>query len=306
MNDIQIGHHGHPANPSITNTKSQIIRHADLEPQWHVPGAKEPGFIRYLINWVGGPDGHINPNKRAAALSHEVVVGLMNLPVGQKQKGIHYHSVAEIYIILRGELEGYDANGHITRAGPLDCMYIPAGVPHGVRNCGTEDVDLIWVHDGIEKVGTSVYLWDGQAPDTPQVGDISIIPFKTLQPSYDLPRAREIEFMRWVVNWVGGPEGYDNFNRPVAFESDKVAIGMTFLQPGQKSVPHRLLDGEVYVVMQGKAILNLGSRNLEISKLDGAYIAPGQVHSVRNHGEHPLYLMWVHERPQVEGATRYF
>jgi hypothetical protein len=40
----------------------------------------------------------------------------MNLPVGQKQNGIHYHSVVEINF-LRGELDGYDANGLISHAG---------------------------------------------------------------------------------------------------------------------------------------------------------------------------------------------
>ncbi|KAL4939245.1 RmlC-like cupin domain-containing protein [Aspergillus oleicola] len=290
----------------MTTTESRIIRYSDLEPQWHIPGAKEPGFIRYLISWVGGPPGYVNPNKEAAALSKEVVVGLMNLPVGQKQKGIHYHSVAEIYVILRGELEGYDGNGHITKAGPLDCMYIPAGVPHGVRNCGTEDCDLIWIHDGIEKIGTSVYYMDGEVPDTPQVDEISIIPFSKLEPNYSCPRAKEIEFVRWVVNWVGGREGFDNFNRDVAVASDRVAIGMTVITPGQKSVPHCLQDGGVYVVMRGKALLNLGKGNREIGKLDGAYIAAGQVHSLRNHGEEPLYIMWVHERPQAMGSTQYY
>ncbi|KAL2823608.1 RmlC-like cupin domain-containing protein [Aspergillus cavernicola] len=290
----------------MTSTKSQIIRYSDLEPQWHVPGAKEPGFIRYLISWVGGPPGYVNPNKDTAAISREVVVGLMNLPMGQKQKGIHYHSVAEIYIILRGELEGYDGTGHITRAGPLDCMYIPAGVPHGVRNCGTEDCDLIWIHDGIEKIGTSVYYMDGEVPGTAQLDEISIIPFNELEANYSCPRAKEVEFMRWVVNWVGGPDGFDNFNRRVGVVSDRVAIGTTVLPPGQKSVPYCLQDGEVYVVLRGKALLNLGGENREMGKLDGAYIAAGQIHSVRNHGEEPLYLMWVHERPQAIGSTRYY
>ncbi|KAL3474472.1 RmlC-like cupin domain-containing protein [Aspergillus californicus] len=290
----------------MTSTKTKIIRYSDLEPQWHVPGAKEPGFIRYLISWVGGPPGYVNPNKDVAAISQEVVVGLMNLPMGQKQKGIHYHSVAEIYIILRGELEGYDGTGHITRAGPLDCMYIPAGVPHGVRNRGTGDCDLIWIHDGIEKIGTSVYYMDGEVPDTPQVDEISVIPFNELEPNYSCPRAKEIEFMRWVVNWVGGPDGFDNFNRGVGVVSDRVAIGTTVLPPGQKSVPYCLQDGEIYVVLRGKALLNLGAGDREMGTLDGAYIAAGQIHSVRNHGEEPLYLMWVHERPQGIGSMRYY
>lgn len=42
---------------TINRTEAEIIRWNDLEPQWHVPGAKEPGFMRYLVSWVGGPKG---------------------------------------------------------------------------------------------------------------------------------------------------------------------------------------------------------------------------------------------------------
>jgi len=288
-----------------TAAAAEIIRYIDLEPQWHVPGAKEPGFMRYLINWTGGPAGHINPNRGTAVVSQNTVVGLMNLPVGQRQKGLHYHSVCEIYIILRGNLEGYDGRGHITRAGPLDCMVIPAGVPHGVRNCGTVDCDLIWVHDGIEKIGTSVYYMDGIVTGPPQVDDITIVNFLDLEPSYASHRAKEIGHMRWSVSWVAGPDGHENFNPGFAALSDKVAIGMTVLQPGQKSVPHAHGDAEVYVVMGGKAVINLGDGNKEITKLDGVFIPPGNIHGVRNHGEEPLYLMWVHEKPQKVGSTTY-
>jgi hypothetical protein len=38
---------------------AEIIHWKDLEPKWHVPGAKEPGFMRYLVNWVGGPKGSL-------------------------------------------------------------------------------------------------------------------------------------------------------------------------------------------------------------------------------------------------------
>jgi len=277
---------------------SEIIRYRNLEPQWHVPGAKEPGFMRWLISWVGGPPGYVNPSKGAACISEKTVVGLMNMPVGQRQKGLHYHSVAEIYVVIKGELEGYDGKGQLHRAGPLDCIYIPAGVPHGVRNCGTEDCELIWVHDGIEKIGTSVYYFDGVVTGPPQVEEISVINFIDLEPSYSVHRAKEIEYMRWVINWVGGLSGYENHNRGIAAESEKVAIGMTVLQPGQKVFPHAHEDAEIYVVLRGKGLINLGHGNQEIQRLDGVYLPSCFEHGFRNHGEDPLYLMWVHERPQ--------
>jgi mannose-6-phosphate isomerase-like protein (cupin superfamily) len=254
---------------SILNRVSmaEIIRYRDLEPARHVPGAKEPGFMRWLITWVGGPAGHINTNRDVAKVSQNTVVGMMNLPVGQRQKGLHYHSVAEIYIILRGELEGYDGRGHIPRAGPMDCMYIPAGVPHGVRNSGLEDCDLIWIHDGIEIVGTSVYYMDGIVTGPPQVDDITIVSFKDLEPSYGAHRAKEVGHMRWMINWVAGGPGFENFSPSCAAPSNNVAIGMTVLQPGQKSVPHSHEDAEVYVVMRGKGVMNLGNWTVFIFQL---------------------------------------
>jgi hypothetical protein len=87
----------------------------------------------------------------------------MRMPVGNRQAGVHVHSVTEIYVILRGEVESFDGVGNRHRAGPLDCLYIPAGVPHGVRTVGAVDLELIWVHDAIERVGVSSYL-DGPGP----------------------------------------------------------------------------------------------------------------------------------------------
>lgn len=286
--------------------KSSIIRYRDLEPAWHTPFAKEPGFMRWLITWVGGPAGHINTNRADSAISEKTVVGMMNLPVGQRQKGLHYHSVTEIYVVLKGQLEGFDNTNHTHRAGPGDCVYIPAGVPHGVRNCGTDDCDLVWVHDGIEKVGTSVYFLDGVVPaDYSHPARIQTVRFADLEPSYAAHRAKEVGVMRSMISWVGGAPGYENYNPGVAVVSDKVAIGMTVLQPAQKSVKHAHGDAETYVVMKGKALINMGQGNEELGKLDGVYLQPGCVHGIRNHGEEPVYVMWVQERPQKLGEVEY-
>ncbi|KAF2494375.1 hypothetical protein BU16DRAFT_550397 [Lophium mytilinum] len=237
----------------------------------------------------------------------------MSLPVGQRQKGLHYHSVTEIYVILKGELEGYDHTGHPHRAGPLDCMYIPKGVPHGVRNCGSEDCELVWVHDGIEKIGTSQYFMDGVVPaDYPPQPDITIVRFADLEPSYAPFKAKEVEWMRWVVSWVAGreEEGYENYNPGVAAVSEKCGIGMTVVMPGQKSVPYSQKDAETLVVMKGKGLINFaeeskGKWREEIRRLDGVYVPGCAVRGVRNHGDEPLFLMWVQERPQRVGDVVY-
>ena len=133
-----------------------IVRFRDLEPTWSTRRAREPGFLCWLVTWVGGPPGFINTNRDVAIESTRCAVGLMGLPPGQRQARRHVHGMTEIYVGLQGTLEGFDASGQPHRAGPLDCTSIPAGCPHGVRNCGLDDVLLVWVHDAVEREDVAV------------------------------------------------------------------------------------------------------------------------------------------------------
>lgn len=56
-------------------------------------------------------------------------------------------------MILKGMIVGYDGTGGPHPAGLMDCMVIPPGVHHGVRNSGSNNVELIWFHDSIEAKG---------------------------------------------------------------------------------------------------------------------------------------------------------
>ena len=56
--------------------------------------------LRSLITWMGGPPGHINSNPEQAIESLNCAVGLMDMPVGNRQPGVHTHTMTEIYIIL--------------------------------------------------------------------------------------------------------------------------------------------------------------------------------------------------------------
>ena len=269
----------------------RIIRFQDLEPSWTTKQAKEAGFMRWLVTWVGGPEGHINTNPEVAVESKNCAVGMMYLPRGQRQAGKHTHGVTEIYVILQGELEGFDASGHPHRAGPLDCTYIPVGCPHGVRNCGTEDVILFWVHDGVERNGTAVYYPDDHVfTDAPA---IDLLRYADLEPDWSAPGAREAGTMRWSANWVAGLPGSPARQAGGSIANSKIAIGMTVLEPGHTQPAMALPVARLYLVAGGEAITDIGAGNTRLTHLDGLHLAPGETAALRNNGPDTLRLFWV-------------
>jgi len=287
-----MGSESKPATPTI-------VRYKDLEPSWHLPN-QVPGLMRWMISWVGGGEGYVNSNPHDSCKTQDSSVGLMHIPKGNRQRGLHYHSIAEIYVILKGEVMGWDGNKEVHRAGPLDCIYIPKGCPHGVRSVGGEEVDLIWIHDNVEKKGTSIY-WDSSKPN-PQTSDIEMVRFKDLEPRWDGLDIKDPGHMHYMVSYVGGKEGKLNFNRGVASESENIGIGLLVVEPGHKQVTKDLPTSEVYVLVRGKAIIDFGAGKEELGHLDGVYLPAGNSRSIRNHGNEPAYIVWVHEQPQPESV----
>ena len=160
--------------------KVEIVRHRDLEPFWGVKRATEPGFMRSLVTWMGGPEGYINTNVAQAISSRHCAVGIMDMAVGNRQPGVHVHTMNEIYVILDGQVESIDGVGNRHIAGPLDCLFIPTGVPHGVRTIGDVDVRLLWINDDLEKWGEAVYL-EGYGPH-PAEREITLVEVARLEP----------------------------------------------------------------------------------------------------------------------------
>lgn len=271
-----------------------------------VPGASEGGYLRYLKNWVGGPEGHVNPNFGTGALiSGDSSVGFMRLSVGCRQKGVHSHGVAEIYVILKGQIEGYDGVGDKHFAGPMDCVYIPKGVPHGIRNTGTQDLDLLWVHDGMEKKSNITYYYDEAS--TPKIGGVAVIKFFDLEPHWSAPRARESPYLRFMASYVGGQDGLINYNPQQAYVSDKCALGLLVIWPESEQVPLSLQSAYCYVVMEGRAVVKTVKRKTQqtLGRLDALWVTAGTVHSFRNPGSEPLWLLWTTGTPQCTDTICY-
>lgn len=279
----------HADNEAQGNVKPAVVYNRDLVPAWGLKQAKEAGFLRSLTTWVGGPEGHVNSNRETSIVTDRSVVGLMRMAVGNRQPGVHVHSVTEIYVIVKGEVESFDGVGNTHRAGPLECLYIPAGVPHGVRAIGDEDLELVWVHDAIEAEGVSRYL-DGPGP-YPADREVELIRFRDLHPHW--PRNQEGGSWHWAVNWVGGYDSPLNHNPGVAAVNENTALGLTVVMPWNCLPPQSQSHDLTYVVLRGEAVVQAEGSSLSLGRLDALRYPAGCRQELRNVGESPLFLLWV-------------
>lgn len=253
-----------------------LIRFAELEPSWAVKRAREPGFLRWLVSWMGGPPGTVNFNPAQAAQSGTAAVGFMAMPEGNRQAGLHIHSVTEIYVILKGEIEGYDHTGVPHRAGPGDCIYIPAGVPHGVRTVGSEDLHLIWVHDAIERLGVSVYLEEGEQRESDRHIEI-VSSAGRFRPSAN-DRV-------WTSAYVGA----DGIANPA------IQLGVMRLLSGAVETVAPAATARLYIATAGAATVRYGDRIAALSYLDGLHLPAGVGAAVWNSGDAPADLLCLTE-----------
>ena len=265
------------------NTVPLLIKFAELEPSWAVKRAREPGFLRWLVSWMGGPPGTVNFNPAQAALSATAAAGFMAMPPGNRQAGLHIHSVAEIYVILKGEIEGYDHTGVAHRAGPSDCIYVPAGVPHGVLTCGSEELHLIWVHDAIERLGVSVYLDDDQSGHSDQ--HIRIVPAtERFQQAAGNDRV-------WMAGYVGAGPG--------EIPNPAITLGVRRLLSGAVDPIEPAAVGRLLIGVAGATTVRCDGWTHKLAYLDGVHIPAGARATLWNSGDVPSDLLCLMEGPDA-------
>lgn len=275
----------------------RIVRNRDLEAFWGVLRAKEPGFMRSLITWIGGPEGCINTNPGTAIESRHCAVGLMDMGPGNRQPGVHTHTMTEIYVILEGTVESIDGVGNTHIAGPLDCLYIPKGVPHGVRTVGDAPVKLLWVNDDIERWGVSVYQ-EGPGPHPPVNPDepeVRLIPFLDLEPNRSAPRAKDLGFLRWHVSWVGGARTGTNYNPDHAAQNARIGLSLCVLQPANTMSDAAAPGNALHVVVRGRGVVASRGQPQVVGPQDAIFCPAGACVDVRALDDTPLYLVAIQE-----------
>lgn len=254
----------------------RIVRHADLEPSYTVLRAREEGFRRSLVTWLGGPEGYINTNPAVAIESRQMAVGLMDMAAGQRQPGVHTHSIDEIYVILAGRCESFDGVGNRHEAGPLDCLYIPKGVPHGVRTLGDETLRLLWINDDIERWGVSVYA-EGPGPH-PAADEVHLVRWADMVAARS---GRDQLSSRRDWSWVGAANTGPNCSPDVAWPGRRVGVRLTELAGGDR------LDGET---ARGNRLLVVTAGSVEARICDGASSVAGTLDAVWVPAGAPLML----------------
>ena len=77
-------------------------------------------------------------------LSHGMSCGILKVPLGG-ELGLHHHSPQEIYLIRSGEgiLLRHDVEMQKLKKDSI--VYIPKNHPHGLRNTGSEPLEVMWI-----------------------------------------------------------------------------------------------------------------------------------------------------------------
>ncbi|MFY0611549.1 MAG: cupin domain-containing protein [Hyphomicrobiaceae bacterium] len=269
--------------------KVEIVRHRDLEPFWGVKRATEPGFMRSLITWMGGPEGYINTNVDQAISSRHCAVGIMDMAVGNRQPGVHVHTMNEIYVILDGQVESIDGLGNKHIAGALDCLFIPTGVPHGVRTIGDVDVRLLWVNDDLEEWGAAVYL-EGPGPH-PADHEITLVEMAHLEP--DWSAASQAGQMHWKADWVAASP--NNCHAGVGVECDRISLGLCVVQPANRLREAAIEFNQLFVVVAGQAVVKSPNGMEDAGKLDAIFVPAGVDIDLRGHYDDELRLIRIVE-----------
>jgi mannose-6-phosphate isomerase-like protein (cupin superfamily) len=283
-------------------TEPRLIRWREFPPRWVVPHATETGYLRFNTSYVGGPDGFVNIHPETGLVSTRTCIGLMWMPVGQRQFGLHRHTVCETYVILQGAVESIgprvDADGTPgDRVETLDCMHMPVGAPHGSRTVGSEDMMMLWLHDALERDDAAIYYED----DDPALADLPAaqhIDWKSLEPSWDAPGASEPGTMQMLTSFVGGAEGYVNYNRGRAIESDRNALGLVDIPVGNAEAPHARACVRYCLVVSGEAAI-VDRADLGLAGRWDMFVMPkDQSFSIRCVGVDPLRMVWILEEPE--------
>jgi mannose-6-phosphate isomerase-like protein (cupin superfamily) len=77
----------------------------------------------------------------------------------------------------------------------------------------------------------------------------------------------------------------------------RYSLALARLGPGEKSLPHRLEQSEVYYLLAGAGTMHIGDESAAVTAGDAVYIPPGSVQWLDNHAEVELEFICIVDPP---------
>lgn len=81
------------------------------------------------------------------------------------------------------------------------------------------------------------------------------------------------------------------------------SLAWALVEPGEKTVPHRLKHSEVYYILRGVGVMHINNEKKEVGQDDTVYIPPGSVQYIENRGEKKLEFLCIVDpawKPEIE------
>ncbi len=123
----------------MEQTGMRIVAYRDLTPRWDIYKARTAGYMRWTYNYMLGPKERNPFPDDPVVIGSQVHVKLFALAPNNIQPP-HKHDEDVIFAVVTGRarfLEGPEARP-VGEAGPLDCVYVPAGEFYASVNVGSE------------------------------------------------------------------------------------------------------------------------------------------------------------------------
>ena len=121
--------------------KRRVARFSEIEADWDAfADSRNEGTRRAQFRFIGagGSGKHDGKSIHAGGFTFSI----MQVPPGQGGSS-HTHEIEEAFFVLKGELTVFferDGRRVSTVLKPWEIVSCPAGIPHGFRNDGNEDV----------------------------------------------------------------------------------------------------------------------------------------------------------------------
>ncbi len=202
----------------------------------------------------------------------------------KQELGYHTHEVGEAITILKGEAEVACA-GRIYRLGPLDCIHVPAGIPHRVVNPSPTEPMLAHAAFGSDSPGR-VFMEETFPEDrrgAPQPGDPESV--RRFEPSDAYELAERTKF-------------YDLFAG--RFGSTGICGGYGEFEPGASLPCHVHQFDESITIVTGEAVCQVAGRQYKLSDYDTAFVPEGRPHRFLNHSNQVMAMIWVYGGSEPE------